>query len=115
MNATWNGVNEARLQLKPKLDIGSFHLFVRKVNYNDTNFPTYGKWRGVQSRENNDVVNTQGTEGDPRDTTAVVSLHNLSQVYTWEIRVIMKDDINKSASIFIDPPMLGATGKQTGI
>ena len=111
MNASWNGADKARLELRSKLDMRSYRLLVRKViyNYKNTNFPTYGKWRGVQSRENKEDVNTQETEGDPRvAATTVMSLHNLDQAYSWEIRVIMKDDINKSASVFIDPPILTA-------
>ena len=106
MNTTWNGVNEARLELPSEIDMGSYNLFVRKVIYNDTNFPAYGKWRGVQSRKN-----AQRAEGDPRDASnAAVFLHNLDQAYTWEIRVILKDDTNKSGTIFLDPPMLRGTG-----
>ena len=88
----------------------SYHLLVRKViyNYNNTNFPTYGKWRGVLSRENKEDVNTQETKGEGLAATAVVSLHILDQAYSWEIRVIMKDDINKSAGVIIDRPMLTA-------
>ena len=119
MDATWNGVNEVKLVIKTEVNMESFHFFARKVVYNVTNFPTYGKWNGVaQSRENGEDVNMQGREEDqPRDAaynaaTAVAYL-TLNQAFTWEIRVIMKDDTNKSATIFIDPPILRATGKQT--
>ena len=99
-------MNEARLELRFEIQMDSYHLFVRKVIYNDTNFPAYGKWRGVQSS-----ASMQGTERDPRNASKViVSLHNLDQGYTWEIRVILKDDINKSGTIFIDPPILGSIG-----
>ena len=119
MDATWNGVHEVKLVIKSEVNMESFHLFARKVAYNVTNFPTYGKWKGVtQSRENGEDVNMQGREEEqPRDpaydaATAITYLA-LNQAYTWEIRVIMKDDTNKSATIFIDPPILRATGKQT--
>ena len=116
INASWTGLNEARLEIRSEVEIGSYHLFVRKVNYNATNLPTYGKWKGgVQSRENNEHVNTQGTEGNSRDTTAAVVYLRLDQDYTWEMRIVMKNDTNKSATIFIDPPMLRATGKQRRI
>ena len=131
MNATWTGLNEARLEIRSEVEIGSYHLFVRKVNYNATNFVTYGKWKGgVQSRENNEDVNTQGLslacsrlrcsrviprEGNPRYTTTAVVYLRLDQDYTWEVRIVMKNDTNKSATIFIDPPMLRATGKQRRI
>ena len=112
MNGTWNGGNEVKLQIKSEMKIESYHFFTRKVIYNATNFPTYGKWKGgVQSHENSEDVNTQGTEGDPRDTTTAVVYLRLNQAYTWEVRVVLKNDTNKSATIFIDPPMLRATGK----
>ena len=124
MDATWNGVHEVKLVIKSEVNMESFHLFARKVAYNVTNFPTYGKWKGVaQSRENGEDVNMQGREEEqPLDpaynaATAVAFLA-LNQAYTWEIRVIMKDDTNKSATIFIDPPILRATGnkqRQTSI
>ncbi len=38
------------------------------------------------------------------------------QAFTWEIRLmlIMNDEKNKSAAIFIHPPMVEALGKQKG-
>ena len=118
INGTWTGANDARVVWEAD-GVELFKLFTRKVKYDVFGLPIYGKWRaGVQLHTLNDAGHKEvrdEVKGDDEDSfmkEAGVHVY-LDQTFSSEIRIIVNDDDkNKSASIFIDPPMARAFGKR---
>ncbi len=119
INATWTGMNEAQVQWQTEKRNESYHLFVRKVTYDVTKLPIYGKWKappGVRPRTlhesaQEEVKDRVNGDNDDGVTKGVAAILHLNQAFTWEIRIIKKD-VNESATIFIDPPVFAAYGKR---
>ena len=111
-------MDEAQVQWQTEKRNESYHLFVRKVTYDVTKLPIYGKWKaGVRSRALHESAQEEMKErvnGDNDDgvTKGVAVLLRLNQAFTWEIRIIKKDVNHESATIFIDPPLFAAYGKR---
>jgi hypothetical protein len=120
INATWTGANDARVEWEADgLRVELLKFFTRKVKYDAFGLPIYAKWRaGVQLHALNEASHEEvrgKMEGDNEHSfveEAGVHLY-LDQTFSSEIRIVVNDDEkNKSATIFIDPPMARAFGKQ---